>query len=231
MLIIARIDFISEICLIHSHAANGLLESRSRTKSHCPALHKHARTHTHANTHTDLPISLISTVPAARVPSVQDTDLKGHSVSPLSPEKCQLANPARLSPDCLSEQSAPVWLLKTSKKKKIIQTEVNTSLTKLLFMSRLSMWVLSLWNCVTQQTELKQMESTVNPALLLSHFAYWSRRLGNAQKALLFDFDSRSSLLANNMHFRGEGEGTQGTRTVRRGRGGFWMFWWWPWHD
>lgn len=118
MLIIARIDFISEICLIHSHAANGLLESRSRTKSHCPALHKHARTHTHANTHTDLPISLISTVPAARVPSVQDTDLKGHSVSPLSPEKCQLANPARLSPDCLSEQSAPVWLLKTSKKKK-----------------------------------------------------------------------------------------------------------------
>lgn len=117
MLIIARIDFISEICLIHSHAANGLLESRSRTKSHCPALHKHARTHTHANTHTDLPISLISTVPAARVPSVQDTDLKGHSVSPLSPEKCQLANPARLSPDCLSEQSAPVWLLKTSKKK------------------------------------------------------------------------------------------------------------------
>lgn len=139
MLIIARIDFISEICLIHSHAANGLLESRSRTKSHCPALHKHARTHTHANTHTDLPISLISTVPAARVPSVQDTDLKGHSVSPLSPEKCQLANPARLSPDCLSEQSAPVWLLKTSKKK-IIQTEVNTSLTKLLFMSRLSLF-------------------------------------------------------------------------------------------
>lgn len=229
MLIIARIDFISEICLIHSHAANGLLESRSRTKSHCPALHKHARTH--MQTHTRISLSLLSVLSLQRVSPRCRTQI--WKVTACRP--CRQRNvswPIRrgsVPTVSLNNQlQSGCW---KHQKKKIIQTEVNTSLTKLLFMSRLSMWVLSLWNCVTQQTELKQMESTVNPALLLSHFAYWSRRLGNAQKALLFDFDSRSSLLANNMHFRGEGEGTQGTRTVRRGRGGFWMFWWWPWHD
>lgn len=65
MLIIARIDFILEICLIHSHAANGLLESRSRTKSHCPALHKHARTH--MQTHTRISLSLLSVLSLQRV--------------------------------------------------------------------------------------------------------------------------------------------------------------------
>lgn len=78
--------------LAMDHCRNG---DRQTGRHHChqcllfSVLHKHTYTHTHRV------LSLLSVLAhAACVPSVQDTELKGHSLLLLSPAKCHQATPA-----------------------------------------------------------------------------------------------------------------------------------------
>lgn len=77
--------------------------------------------------------------PAAWVPSVQDTELIGHSVLLLSPVKCHQATPA-LSGRSVSHvrftlnNKATVWLPRCLRTSNTLQTEVNACWTMALLM-------------------------------------------------------------------------------------------------
>lgn len=143
-------------------------------------------------THKQSPISTINAGHAMCVPSVQDTELKGHGVLLLSPVKCHHATPTLSSPYVSHVTS--LWTLNYS-----LTEEVHENIKRPTNRSDHF-----LGNVLEIQYQKGKMCG--NWALLSSCFVYWRWRLEITQEVLFSAFFFFCLSAADNTHFCDEGE-------------------------
>lgn len=129
--------------------------------------------------------------------SVQDTELKGHSVLLLSPVKCHQATLVSSSPSVSHVIS--LWTINYSLAAEVHQNIKQPTDKGEHFWDNASVYILS------DTTKREKGKMCCNGDLLLSCRVYWIWRLDITQGALLFE-SSYFIFEANSTHFLGEGE-------------------------